>query len=145
MIPNTRETSLRIGRRYATRNMVHEVRVWRSAKPFDLDAAEPDATLLYEGFARLYSIAAGGTVDDGELVYMSSSYVSLPWEVDNTQVDDLIEMVKAEDIAASGRWFRVLNIDGGGELPVVRRHTVTSVQRSRTNPNPRPGGQVSPF
>lgn len=137
----TYRTALRISKRYATRNLKHEVRVVRpKGLVTDLEGrvSVDEETPIYNGCGRLWTVASGGTVDDGQLVYLSSSYISLPWDVDTTQVDDLIQVTAHEDPAIMGRWFRVLNVDAGGILPVVRKHTVTSVQRSRSNPNKMP-------
>ena len=134
----TYRTALRISKRYATRNLKHEVLVVRpKGLVTDLEGrvTVDEETPIYGGCGRLWTVAGSGTIDDGQLVYLSSSYISLPWDVTQTQVDDLIQVTVHEDPSLMGRWFRVLNVDAGGILPVVRKHTVTSVQFSRSNPN----------
>ena len=137
----TYRTALRISKRYATRNLKHEVLVVRpKGLVTDLEGrvTVDEETPIYGGCGRLWTVAGSGTIDDGQLVYLSSSYISLPWRVAQTQVDDLIQVTVHEDPSLMGRWFRVLNVEAGGILPVVRKHTVMSVQFSRSNPNPGP-------
>ena len=134
----TYRTALRISKRYATRNLKHDILVVRpKGLVVDLEGrvSADEETEIYGGAGRLWSVASGGTVDDGQLVYLSSSYISLPWGVVVTQVDDLMQVRDHEDPSLIGRWFRVLNVEAGGILPVTRRHTVLSVQHSRSFPN----------
>lgn len=131
-------TALRISKRYATRNLKHEVLVVRPkglrVEPSGKVSVDEE-TPIYTGIGRLWSVDSGGTGDDGQLVYLSSSNISLPWGVVVTQVDDLIQVTEHEDPAIMGRWFRVMNVHAGGILPVVRKHTVVSIQHSRSFPN----------
>lgn len=125
----------RMARNYAERNMTAQVRIGRPGAVVDgVDVSHPSTVLqrkvVYLGKARVYGVGSGGSSNVGdELTFWSSSYVSIPLSATWTQVDDMIEVVAHEDADVVGRWFRVVNVDSGGQLPVVRRHTVSGVQR----------------
>lgn len=125
----------RIARQYAERNMTARVRVGRPGGVVDGGSVSDPSTVsrrkvVYEGRARVYGVGSGGSSDVGdELTFWSSSYVSIPLSSDWTQVDDMIEVVAHDDPDVVGRWFRVVNVDSGGQFPVVRRHTVTGAQK----------------
>lgn len=133
------DTPLWIARRHVERVMNSKVRIGRMDHVDDQDdPTKPSTTKIlrtvYCGPARLYSLAGGGgpqEFGDG-LGYMSSSYISIPLTDQKcwTQVDDMIEVLGHPDPDTVGRVFRVMDVDGGGQFPVVRRHTVTSIQRS---------------
>jgi hypothetical protein len=129
----------KIARGYAERNMTSVVSIGRPDEVDDHDdATEPTTTkmrkLIYWGKARVYTASGSGSLDTGDdLVYLSRSYISIPLFKETppfTQVDDLIEIIDHDDIDIIGRVFRIVGIDYAGQFPVVRRHTVMSVDRS---------------
>ena len=41
----------------------------------------------------------------------------------------MIEVLDHPDPLVTGRWFRVVSVESGGQFPVVRRHMVTGAAR----------------
>lgn len=134
----------RLSRRYAVRNMTATVDIYRGGAVDDHGnvSMPTDATVaaaIYSGPARVYSLASGGSTQLGEMTqFLASSYVSIPTTATPTQADDLIRVSAHDDDDVVGRWFRVMAIDGGGQFPVVRRHTVVGVSPSPALPQPLP-------
>lgn len=134
----------RYARRYAEANMTAKVKITRMEEPAfddtsgDLSALE--AYVVYEGKARVYTISGPMTMNLGEEPqYFSSTYVSIPLDVVMPQVDDVIEVLAHGDWAVVGRKFRVMDVEGGGQYPAVRRMQVTGVQNSKQwRPNREP-------
>lgn len=122
----------RFARSYTSSNMSARCRVVRMDDPtvtWDQVTAV-EAKLLYEGMCRVYTVSGPTSQEVGdEIQYMSSSYVSLPYWVDNTQINDLIEITDHLDSSVIGRFFKVVDVDGGGQWQAVRRHQVTSAQK----------------
>lgn len=129
-----------IARTFAERNMLAKVRIVRTADPVQSDenaiiVSPVPASLLYEGKARVYTVSGPSSdMSMDEPQAFSTSYISipLPKELEApvlTQVDDLIEVTEHFDQMIVGRVFRVLDVDGGGQWPVVRRHMVSGAAR----------------
>jgi Family of unknown function (DUF6093) len=97
------------------------------------DSQELPLRVVYRGRAHLGAVGSGGQADIGDrLSYMSAGSLVLPlngpWD-GYVQVNDLVEVRGHFDAEMVGRWFRVVNVDGAGVIPVGRRCAVTSVQR----------------
>lgn len=126
--------ALWIGRRYVEMNMDSVVRLARPEGPAmdedDRMVARPvPARLLYEGRARVYTMSGpqnNDTMEESQV--FSSSYVTLPLDT-VPQYNDLVEVLESPDDQIVGKVMRVLDVDGGGSLPVGRRCMVTAAQR----------------
>lgn len=145
---NTREALL-MARRYAESNMTAEVRIVR------MDKIRPDYVVdgqwnademmdVYRGKARVYNVQGPLTMGIGDAPsYYSSTYVSIPsMELDplskpsqfaglSPRVDDLVEVVYHDDPYMIDRKFRVLDVEAGGQFPVVRRMQCVGIQASK--------------
>lgn len=124
---------------YAEANMTAKVRVSRPiAAVFSRQTGQlveaPDA-VVYEGPARVYGVQGPATYAIGEEpTYFSSSYVSIPLRSELPRVDDVVQVLEHDDPLLVGRHFRVQDVESGGQLPVVRRLSVTGIQASRQAP-----------
>lgn len=140
MIPVNSDFIMWTARTYAEGNMLSKVRIARmddpQQDPGNISVIHPVvARLLYEGKARVYTVSGpSGDMSMDEPQAFSSSNISVPLkDVDGntviTQVDDLIEVVEHFDDLVVGRVFRVVDVDAGGQWPVVRRHMVSGAAR----------------
>lgn len=145
MVSSSVSLATMLARRFAERNMLAVVRIGRPAEVDDHDDQRVPSTaslkrVVYEGKARVWQVAGGGQTDFGEQsLFLASSYVSIPVTSltgEQTQVDDLVEVLVHPDSLMVGRWFRVIAVDAGGQMPVVRRHTVMTAARSTDWPLP---------
>lgn len=130
------EAVTRYARRYAEANMTAKVRVTRmtdaslSDDTGDLTAQEQ--YIVYEGKARVYAVSGPMTMNLGEEPqYFSSTYVSIPLEAALPHVDDVVEVLNHGDWTMRGRRFRVMDVEGGGQYPAVRRMQCTGIQNSK--------------
>lgn len=123
-------------RRYAEANMTAQVKIVRMFEPFLDDATGElhvdEQFVVYEGKARVYGVSGPMTMNLGEEPqYFSSTYVSIPYSATTTRVDDVIEVTAHKDWTLVGRSFRVMDVEGGGQYPAVRRMQVTGIQNSK--------------
>lgn len=127
-------------RRYVISNMTSWVRIARRDRIEVAHDGQGVAipiylSLLYEGVARVYPASGPQNVDSTEESQVfASSYVSTPMKDLNgelllTQVNDVIEVVRTSDPLLVGRYFRVIDVDAGGQWAHVRRHMVTGAER----------------
>jgi len=130
---------LAIARRYANSNMTASITL---SRPQGLEVDDEGhvvrvvpASLVYRGAARVYT-ASGPQASESaeESESFSTSYISTPLVDDYgkdvlSQVNDLIEVNEHYDPLMRGRVFRVMDVDAGGQWPVVRRHMVVGAQR----------------
>lgn len=132
---------LQIASRYAEGNMIASVTITRP-KGLEIDetghivsVVDPDS-LVYKGKARVYTASgpqATETAEESEA--FSTSFISTPLKDSYgkdiiSQVNDLIAVDEHWDALIVGRVFRVMDVDAGGQWPVVRRHMVVGAQRS---------------
>lgn len=125
-----------MARAYAKGNMIARVRIDRPTSPvFDPVTGElgmgPDET-IYEGMARVASVQ-GPTqyfLGDEPQAY-SNTLVSIPIEATKPRVDDVVEVLAHPDLEIIGRFFRVLDVEAGGHMPVVHRMQVVGIAPSR--------------
>lgn len=141
--------ALLLARRYAESNMTAQVRIIRMDKirPDYVQRGQWDADELfdvYQGKARVYNVAGPVTMGIGDAPsYYSTTYVSIPsMEIDplsnpsqyaglSPRVDDIVEVLKHDDPYMIDRKFRVLDVEAGGQFPVVRRMQVIGIQASK--------------
>jgi len=79
---------------------------------------------IYQGQARIYSVAGPQVLDLGEAdITLRSTYISIPaGYLPAPQKDDIVTVLEARsDEALIGKAFRVLDVDGGGLVRAVRR------------------------
>jgi hypothetical protein len=101
-------------RRYTRSNMTAAVRVWRGS--------HPDASVLYEGPARVALLAGAVQMGFGdEPQYMVSGTVYIPREDPATgvlldvMVNDTVVVLSQQDPAAVGRTMRVMHVNAAGQ------------------------------
>lgn len=130
--------------------MTAKVQVVRAVSPsFDeesgvVSADEDMAEVVYEGRGRVYTVSGPVTYSLGDQnQYMSASYVSVPVtvtsrvngaevvEVVRPRNDDLVLVLEHDDPVMVGRWFRVMDVEAGGQWIAARRMQVVGVQWSR--------------
>lgn len=90
----------------------------------------PVSTLVYEGKARIYSVDEAGLTPLGEGMYaMRSTFASIPWDTDPVpHNDDTLEVVGSPgDADLVGRSFRIVGVDGGGQMRATRRLHLTGL------------------
>jgi len=129
------EAVTRYARRYVEANMTAMVKITR----MDAAVLGEDGSLtatemhtVYEGKARVYGVSGPMTMNLGEEPqYFSSTYVSIPYDSVMPRVDDVIKVTAHHDWTLVGRTFRVMDVEGGGQYPAVRRMQVTGVQNSK--------------
>lgn len=133
--------SMQYARGYAERNMTAKVKITRPA-PASLDDESGDLSavtesVVYIGKARMYPASGPVTMNLGEEVqYFQSSNVSIPLysngEPTRPQVDDIIEILEHPDALAVGKFYRVMDVETGGQFQSVRRMQVVGAQRWRS-------------
>jgi Family of unknown function (DUF6093) len=128
-------------RRYVTRRalgaMVDTVTIHRPGDTvFDDQTgfnAATETTKIYQGKARIYSVAGPQVVEVGEAdLTFRSTYISIPAEVfPAPHRDDIVIVLEARsDEELQGKAFRVLDVEGGGLVRAVRRMQCTSLEES---------------
>lgn len=133
----------RLAKSYAEGNMNCTVRVSRPTDAVFNRAtgvlSEPAEATVYAGKARITGLSGPVQLSIGDdQQFYSSCYVSVPLSA-APQVDDIVQITGSPDAGVIGRFFRVEDVEGGGEMPVVRRMRVTGVQHSRTQSYTVPG------
>lgn len=97
------------------------------------DAESVDSGTVYTGAARVYEVSGPLTMAYGEAPsYHSTTYCSIPMEAEGDEIariNDMVEILDHIDQAVRGRVFRITHVDSGGQLPVVRRLTLSGVDR----------------
>lgn len=125
----------RYARRYVEANMTATVKVTRMAEPTlsaDGSLTATESYAVYIGKARVYGVSGPMTMNLGEEPqYFSSTYVSIPYDSPQPRVDDVVEVTAHQDWTLVGRTFRVMDVEGGGQYPAVRRMQVTGIQNSK--------------
>jgi hypothetical protein len=125
-------------RRAAEAQFTCTVRVFKNA-PVTLNATTglytaDEGVEVYNGPARIWSVDGGGVIAVGEGDYaMQSTYCSIPW--DHTpipEMDDQVEVLASDDTNLVGRTFRIMNIDGGGQMRATRRMQLTGLTENRS-------------
>lgn len=126
--------AVQVARRYAEANMTARVRVTRKDALLQTSSGDVEATdlgIVYEGPGRVYDVSGPLTMSYGEAPsYHSTTYCSIPMEAEGdeiTRINDMVEILDHIDQAVRGRIFRVTHVDSGGQLPVVRRLTLSGV------------------
>ena len=123
-------------RAYAEANMIATVRIERPVEPvFDRTTGQlgmPADSTVYEGKARVYGVSGPATYALGdEPQYFSSTFVSIPLGSTLPRVDDVVEVTDHPDPAIVGRFFRVQDVEAGGQMPVAHRLQVVGIQPSK--------------
>jgi Family of unknown function (DUF6093) len=83
-----------------------------------------ESTKVYQGKARIYSVAGPQVVAVGEAdLTFRSTYISIPAEIFPTpHKDDIVIVLECvSDESLQGKAFRILDIEGGGLVRAVRR------------------------
>ncbi len=131
----------RTAQHYALRNMQALVKISRMEmhpEYVDDTGVYPSETtqllrVLYTGPGRVYSLNDAPMDYAGEDQVFSTTYISTPQMVGGqalvSQANDMIEVLDHPDPLVTGRWFRVVSVESGGQFPVVRRHMVTGAAR----------------
>ena len=122
-------------RRFAEGNMTAKVKITRQDVPlFNVTSGELAAveqSVVYQGKARVYTVAGPVTMSLGEEPqYFSQTNISVPLTA-TPRVDDMVEVTEHDDPAVVGRRFRVLDVESAGQYPSFRRLQVSGVQRSQ--------------
>lgn len=125
----------KVARTYAEGNMNSAVRITRPTEAvFNRSTGvldEPAEALVYAGKARITPLQGPVQLSIGDdPQFYSSCNVSVPLTV-MPQVDDIVQITASPDPGVIGRVFRIEDVEGGGEMPVVRRVRATGVQHSR--------------
>lgn len=133
----------KLAKSYAEGNMNAAVRITRPTDPvFNRTTgflAEPTEALIYSGKARITTLSGPVQLSVGDdPQFYSSCYVSIPL-ASTPQVDDIVQITAHPDTAIVGRFFRIEDVEGGSEMPVVRRMRCMGVQHSRKQVYTAPG------
>lgn len=132
--------ALPFGRAYANANMTSKVKITRPLlpvlNPVTGGLEMPDESTVYEGPAHIYTVSGPVTMQLGEEPqYYSTTYCSIPQELESGQklpmVDDVVEVMDSADANLVARSFRVMDVSGGGVLPVATRMEIVGIQPSR--------------
>lgn len=136
IVKRTTDLAVLRARAFAEANMQATVRIERPTAPvFDRSTGElgmaPDA-LVYQGKARVYGVQGPATYALGdEPQYFSSSFVSIPHGAAEPRIDDVVEVLTHPDASLVGRFFRIQDVEAGGQMPAVKRLQVVGIQPSR--------------
>lgn len=93
------------------------------------------AEVVYAGQARIYSTSGPQNIDSSEesAVFATSNITTPMVNQDGslvlTQANDIIEVVSNPDPLIQGRFFRILDVEAGGQWPHSRRHMVVGAER----------------
>lgn len=138
MITIDHDRTVRVAREFAESNMTATVRITRKAAAlFDPQTGglvSGDPVIIYEGKARIYTVQGPVTMAYGdEPAYFSSSMVSVPVITPTMpRVDDLVEVLTHHsDPMMVGRYFRVQDVESGGQWMAARKLQVSGVQESQ--------------
>lgn len=128
--------------------MIDRVLVWRPKEPIlrDFDGkldSQVDFT-VYEGKARVWSVQGPLTMGIGdEPTYYSQTFCSIPLTTESggdfpvmpqpqsPRVDDIVQVERHRDPLMVGRYFRVVDVEAGGSLPVARKMQLVGIQASK--------------
>jgi hypothetical protein len=82
----------------------------------------------YSGKARIWESNTGATAMMGEAaVTLMQTNISIPFHVGMPKKDQIVVVTSApQDPDLVGRAFRVIAVDGGGQIGAARRMTVTA-------------------
>jgi hypothetical protein len=121
---------------YAEANMTARVRVTRPAAPvFDPSNGSLGMAadqVIWEGVGRVASVQGPATYALGdEPQYFSSTFISIPLAAGDPRIDDTVEVLEHLDETLVGRFFRVQDVEAGGQIPVAHRMQVVGVQPSK--------------
>lgn len=136
IVKRSTDLAVQRARAFAEANMQATVRIERPTEPvFNRDTGDlgmaPDA-IVYIGKARVYSVTGPATYALGdEPQYYSSSFVSIPQGMAEPRIDDVVEVLAHPDPSLVGRFFRVQDVEAGGQMPAVKRMQVVGIQPSR--------------
>lgn len=89
----------------------------------------------YNGPARIWSADGGVTMNLGEGDYATTTtYCSIPWDATPVpENDNQIEVMACPgDPNLVGKVFRVMSVDGGGQMRATRRMQVTALAKNRS-------------
>lgn len=99
-------------------------------RPADLQPADANGVItvptenlvVYQGKARIHGIDPGGITQVGDISYDTrSTSISIPWNANTPDVDDIIEVTTCpSDFDVVGRSFRITGVSGGGLSRAVR-------------------------
>lgn len=93
----------------------------------------PDPADPTKGIARIYAVTGPVTMGLGdEPQYFQSTYISIPLEAPLPEIDDVVEVIEHPDIKLVGRFYRVVDVERGGQIPVVHKMQVVGVEPSRS-------------
>lgn len=137
-----------IARVSAERNMMSAITIYRPENPdFQNNTGKLIADpgyLIYEGKARVWTVQGPITMGIGdEPTYYSSTMVSIPLEDEDPfsspasaapqspRVDDIIQIVRHADLLMRDRYFRVTDVEAGGEFPASRKMQCVGIQASK--------------
>lgn len=82
----------------------------------------------YSGKARIWESNTGATAMMGDAaVTLMQTNISIPFDVGMPKKDQIVVVTHApQDTDLTGRAFRVIAVDGGGQIGATRRMTVTA-------------------
>ena len=126
-----------LAQQYAEGNMIAAVKITRPSAPVFNRTTGGLAEMgededRYSGKARIYNVTGPVQYAIGdEPQYFSSTFVSIPISAPKPRIDDVVEVLSHPDPNLVGRFFRVQDVEAGGQIPVVHRMQVVGIQASR--------------
>lgn len=94
---------------------------------------DPGPDDLPTGIATIKTVSGPVTMALGdESQYFSSTFISIPMRARTPEVNDIAEVLTCPDAKLVGRFYRVVDVELGGQLPVVHRMQVVGIQPGPT-------------
>jgi hypothetical protein len=115
------------------------VRIFRNGTPTlntTTGLYEPvEGTELYNGSARIWSVDTSGFFFVGENdLSRKETYCSIPWDHEPVpRNDDTVEvLLSPDDSDLDGKSFRIMSVDGGGQILPTRRMRLVGLAENRS-------------
>jgi hypothetical protein len=81
------------------------------------------------GIATIKTVSGPVTMTLGdEPQYFSSTFISIPMRARTPQANDIAEILTCPDEKLVGRFYRIVDVELGGQLPVVHRMQAVGIQ-----------------
>jgi len=94
-----------------------------------------EGATIYTGPARIWSVDGGVLMNLGEGDYATmTTYCSIPWDATPVPENDnqIVVTDSPGDPNLVGKVFRVMSVDGGGQMRATRRMQVTALTENRS-------------
>lgn len=94
----------------------------------DPDAGPDDLPM---GIGAVKTVSGPVTLALGdEPQYFSSTFITIPMRAPTPQVNDIVQVLTSPDPKLVDRFYRIVDVELGGQLPVLQRLQVVGIQPS---------------